>query len=302
MAKRPDLESKVRGNSFEEEQVTGYTLLDPETVDGLMAIDHYNEGKEDLDETLVLVGGIATQLHSFPYVARELRRDLLRPTSDIDLIRINKQQHREFKSETYPIIQEYLDRYNTSVRKGRMSHEIGLIYDGDERGDLNIHLFRASKKRYDAALPKMRHDIYNSIELELPEIVYPEGGKIRTVRFEDVLAGKSDNLVELTRKGYVPNTQIEIVETLLEGDVESISLRDLNSYRARSDEMKHLLLDRTQEIDDKETHNPRIQIYRAFKHLYDVILLSRTAGEGLAPFDLKYFKDAGKEIKEKFYK
>lgn len=242
------------------------TLDDQIIKDGLISIRTL-DGFPFSKNLYSIVGGIATQ----SYIHSLFRR----PTSDIDLLIGRPLNYEDFKQFSKPVI-EYLKDNGFKVNTSKRSRSFHLILENPKTNEgLLVEFSRRNPESFENSRKRIEREIENSRIKKL------EGEKdyiYKVCSPEDILTPKLVRSINSLKRN-------KLLEEYLMSYIKETQFSD-NFIQNKLEEISNLRNEASLNIGDENL----AEELRFISDIYDVVLLSKTAG-----INEKYFKEAQKD-------
>lgn len=230
----------------------------------------------------LIVGGMATQLHSLAYP------QLLRPTLDLDLT--NCEDYKDYKDFSDrmgdPLLKEIRKRgYQAQSKAGRLGYEVKVMKgQGDQAQELFfIHLDALPQPYRENEKMDTSERIKNSIKMEV------KGVPVHVTRIEEIIPRKLKRLRDKIQEMTDGDELLESLHAYVEqGRWSDLSIIPLDEWVTRITESQN-------EFTAHKITRPPAR-YVASKDLFDVCLLSRVIEANPAKFNRSYYLDVKKRI------
>ena len=256
-----------------------FTPKDIVVQDTLKAIASYSQ-KPSTEYKLLLLGGMATQLYAYNSLP-----DLMRPTTDIDLVGNKLLTYSLFKHEVGLSIAQRLENYNPEIKP--RSHHTFQLSIKDRQGDpLLVHLYRRSKNRFELEKRTIERQFSNANTLPIPN----SDKNIDILRLEDLLeqkVGRFSRLKRLERIQKIPKDLREQYDRIKKRDYVTLASQDL------ADSLQELKKEKTRLPSyydhGHEAFQEALDHYGSSKDIFDVCVMLKLAMTNALDFDENYF-------------
>jgi len=246
-------------------------------------------GKLPKKRDVFVAGGIATQLYNLD------KRELLRPTSDIDLPDISNEDFKEFVAGKGNELKEILEKegYKVQLKRGHYSNNV-LVRKDSELFSLNFT--RYNKELHDKTAHITKREYENSSSINLP---WNTTQKLKIIRPEDILANKSKRVSSadesiISKEGILYSIFLDYAKN---GDFKHLEMPewDLKKWCKKLTSKQNELnaLDLPENGLEK---TEAFQSYKLNKDLYDLSLMSNFIFKNPSKFNRAYFDQAKSEL------